>query len=644
MGWQNIPYRVQYEIQRRSGFLKQRTGSKGFSQATFQRSNQLPNEEVLDRWQQARKRFFITVPRENLKTLVSVDNWHSCVGTVNAQAIAGRYTFFSRWRGDLDWPPKFNWDPVNHINWPSDQHWARFCRSGPPRNDIKLVWEPSRLSLAYYLARDYQYSGDAIHAEHFWELFNAFVKQSPPNYSAAWGCGQEVAWRIFALLFAAFTTLDSSATTSERLASLELLCWQSAKRIAATTAYAISQNNNHSISEAVGLWTISIIFPWFRESSAWKTKAEKILAREVKDQVDADGSYAQHSTNYHRVFLDNLSWLISLAKLNNIVLDEVILEKHKLATEWLEQIIELDSGHVPNLGCNDSSWLLPLSCSDITDFRPALQTAALVAFDQTVLPPGVWDEQSMWLNQSNPNKEFRHRQKTSWNAWDGGYHILRNRVGKILIRACQLRSRPAQNDNLHVDIWHRGINLIGDAGSYRYYDDSPKTNDYFNSVVAHNTVQFSNDEQMQKGPGFQWFCWPKIIVNRITDFEILCELYSAVTKDAVHRRRIKRHEDSFEIQDAIEFDGLSTVRWRLNPHFIWKRENDSLWSVLCGREKLALSLLCENPDTVFSETLGYVSDYYGKKRTCKVLEVTGPLTELTTVLGPHPQQVPMQSR
>ena len=54
------------------------------------------------------------------------------------------------------------------------------------------------------------------------------------------------------------------------------------------------------------------------------------------------------------------------------------------------------SGEVPNLGANDGALILPLSSAEFNDFRPTVQAAAR-AFLRTGLPPGDWDELSVWL-------------------------------------------------------------------------------------------------------------------------------------------------------------------------------------------------------------------------------------------------------
>ena len=59
-------------------------------------------------------------------------------------------------------------------------------------------------------------------------------------------------------------------------------------------------------------------------------------------------------------------------------------------------MIDPGSGRAPNLGANDGALLLPLSSSAFDDYRPTVQAAAR-AFLRLGLPPGKWDELSIWL-------------------------------------------------------------------------------------------------------------------------------------------------------------------------------------------------------------------------------------------------------
>jgi len=296
-GYKNILPRVSYLVQKKLRILKLRTpranskSTEAFIKATCSKPL------IREMWHAKQNLFFPKITKTSLKEIVPNRQWNEHVTSVCNSALEGSYLFFSRWKGELGWPPNFHLDPINQTTWSTAIHWTEVkCSTSPkPQTDVKLVWEASRLSLAYFFIREYRFTEDDKWAEHFWELVESWVSQNPVNQTEAWACGQEVSFRFMAILWGLFNTLDSKSATSERLSMVYHLAWQTGRRIAATTNYAISQKNNHSLSEATMLWTIGNLFSEFKESNKWKRNGKKILTKEVNRQIYSDGSYVQSS-------------------------------------------------------------------------------------------------------------------------------------------------------------------------------------------------------------------------------------------------------------------------------------------------------------------------------------------------------------
>ena len=66
-----------------------------------------------------------------------------------------------------------------------------------------------------------------------------------------------------------------------------------AERIAANFDHALSQGNNHGISEAVGLYTAGALFPEFNAAEAWKQRGHAALESEGRTLIYDDGAFAQ---------------------------------------------------------------------------------------------------------------------------------------------------------------------------------------------------------------------------------------------------------------------------------------------------------------------------------------------------------------
>lgn len=632
VGWDNIPRRVKYLLEVRAGLMRRKTDPDGYSESIFKARYNSSDSEVASNWQERERRFFPPVKQADLKQLVPEAVWREQVATVCEKALEGHYPFFSNWTGELGWPPNFNLDPVNNIDWPVGQHWTKITKSGPPRDDIKLVWEASRFSLAYYFARHYVYTNDEKWAAAFWELLDSWIEQNPVNQTAAWGCGQETAFRLMAMLFGVFTTIKSESATAERLRKFELLCWQSGKRILSNIDYAISQKNNHAISEAVGLWSLGLVFTEFTESKVWINRGQKVLASEARRQIYKDGSFVQHSMNYHRVMLDDYSWAIALGRINDCSVGNVVEEKFAKAVDWLYEFVCLESGRVPNYGPNDGAWVLPLACNDYLDYRPSLQLAHCVSRNERLLPAGGSDESSLWLGVLPESDLSEPRQQQTVFTGEGGFHILRNKESMLMLRAVDYRDRPNQADNMHVDVWFKGENILRDAGSFRYYHADPAMKSYFYSVRAHNAAQFGDNEQMTKGPRFLWLEWPRI-ETVVGEDKLASVMKTSVVPSATHKRHVERIHNVFHIKDEFECDELVTVRWRLSPDFEWEQVENGIWEASVGGAPYRLVSVTP-ATTEISQTEGLESLYYGRSQPCPVIEVKGKMERLETYVGP----------
>jgi hypothetical protein len=210
-------------------------------------------------------------------------------------------------------------------------------------------------------------------------------------------CGQEVALRLMASCFALYGFLDSPITTPERVTMLGQFAAVSARRIRANISYALSQRNNHGISEAMGLWTAGLLFPEFPQAASWRKFGGRLLEREVLRLIYDDGSCSQHSVIYQRLMLHDCLWSIALGAANGHPLSLALQERVCRAGELLYQLQDDESGELPLYGSSDGALILPLSNAGYRDFRPVVQSAAFLTRGERLLPPGPWDEESLWL-------------------------------------------------------------------------------------------------------------------------------------------------------------------------------------------------------------------------------------------------------
>jgi hypothetical protein len=424
-------------------------------------------------------------------------------------------------------PVRLNLEPASAQN-----HWAQ---SGmQPPGDIKLVWEPARFGWVYTLGRAFQISADERYAAVFWRNFEVFQAANPVNCGPNWVSAQEVAMRMTALVFGGHVFQNSPESTPKRMTELTTAIIQHARRIPPTMVYARAQNNNHLISEALGLYLAGILLESWPEAAHWRKMGWKWLNWAFQNQINLDGSYIQHSLNYHRLML-HLALVADMAiRRCSLSWPDSTKKKLALATRWYIAMLDPVSGAAPNLGHNDGACLLPLHPGGFRDHRATAQAAALAFFGAPYFQSGSWDELSAWLGLA-----IKPHALLDLPMDYPGMNRLGNREEWATLRAVKYHSRPAHADQLQVELWHNGENLVLDPGSYSYNLDTPWDNGLISARV-HNAPVIDGEEPMQRAGRFLWLSWDQarwITLDSQSDRRILAAERLGYQKIGIRHKR-----------------------------------------------------------------------------------------------------------
>ncbi len=497
--------RLQYELQRGSGLLSWRMRSvQGWDSWDLKKI--APGARV-DQMRTARRngtrRFFfhdLQALGANIRELIGPEEEKSVVA--EAQGILhGMLPFFGKLSFDCGFPPKWFRNPVTGEAVSPQQSWTQMRFASPVYGDLKFILEPSRFLFVYPLVRAYALSGDERIPEGFWSAIEDWASQSPPMGGPLWICGQECSLRILAWSFALQAFIDSPSTTDERMALLVSMIAADAWRTAQTIGYARSQRSNHLISEAVGLWTAGTLYPELAEAQAWQNLGAHLLHDAVVDHITPEGVSQQHSFNYQRMVLHLLLWTLRLAEIYSAPLHEEIRERAQSAFDFIRQWVDPVSGLAPNYGSDDGSLIFPLASASYRDFRPLMQLGAAV-LNRPALNCGPWDETALWFGV----KPVQSHDSAPLASIQSGYFRLGDHNSWAMIRAGHYTRRPFQADQLHVDLWWRGINLALDPGTYLYNGSAPWNNGFAGTAV-HNTVTVDGHDQMRRVGRFLWVDW-----------------------------------------------------------------------------------------------------------------------------------------
>ena len=394
-------------------------------------------------------------------------------------------------------------------------HWTEYETGNLPftGQDIKLTWEPARLGWGFLLARAYTLNGDQRFSACFWRLLEEFLNANPPYLGMNWISAQEAALRLVGMVFCGRVFDDSPHSTPERKQRLAEAVVDHARRITATLAYARAQNNNHLLSEAAGLYTAGVALAGHPSAARWRRTGWKLFHQGIRTQIDEDGVYMQHSANYQRLVLQLALWVHLLASLAGDPFPEASRLRLASASRWLLKLLDRPSGRLPNLGPNDGANILPLSQLPIQDFRPVLQAALLAFMGERPFEAGPWDEMGLWLGVQTPRPGeqvtgLQMPVSQASSAAGSTPLVLRSTDDGswAYLRAARFSGRPGHADQLHLDLWWRGLNVALDPGTYLYNAAPPWENALSGSDV-HNTLTVDGIDQMQRVGKFLYLNW-----------------------------------------------------------------------------------------------------------------------------------------
>jgi len=442
-------------------------------------------------------------------------------------------------------------------------HWTEF-ETGRIKleGDIKFIWEAARFGWAFVLGRAYHVTRAEKYSEAFWKYFEIFSKANPVNIGPHWMNGQEVALRLIAFTWALHVFPADETRKTKLLQSVA----NHASRILPTLVYARAQNNNHLVTEAAALYTAGLLL----KNPSWRAAGWKWLNWAFQHQISGYGEYIQHSVNYHRVMLQTALW-INLIKQDSF--SARTNQSLSRATHWLFSMLDDETGCAPNVGSNDGALILPLSVSDFRDYRPTVQAAAR-AFLRTNLKPGAWDEMSAWLNL--PALE---------RVVSSDDYLTDNIHGKnswAYLRASTFKSRLGHIDQLHFDLWRRGLNIAQDAGTYLYNGNPPWDNPLVTTRV-HNTVTVDGAEQMTRAGRFLVLDWADAYSDNLIE-----------TEENILSRVCARHRAYRHVKHARTVTAYQDERWVIHDEMTVYREKqrvfrlhwllqDGEWEMVGGR-------------------------------------------------------------
>lgn len=398
------------------------------------------------------------------------------------------------------------------------------------------------------LARTYILTKDKKYYLNFSFQIKDWYEKNEYSYGPNYKCGQENALRMINIIIASDIFRKYNLLTEKDEKYIKNIIRDSYKKILSNFYYAKNCiKNNHTISELVGL----VVGAWCSEDDRLVKKYFKNLEKELDKQFLNDGGYIQFSFNYQRLVLQLVEFVVSIKDELNIKFSERILEKLKKSILLLNNLIN-KNGDIPNYGANDGTLIFPVTSCDYRDFRPIINTLYYLLEKEILFKKDLFAEEIYWFS-SIEEKDFELRKervilKESKKYSESGlYTLINNKESFMMIVAQNLKSRPSQMDQLHIDLWHNNINILCDTGSYSYASELGKS---LSLTQGHNTLKIENIEQMNKRGPFLIYDWIKLEEVKCDRSKFTGKYYSK--NGYSHQRIISMNNNEYIVKDIVK--------------------------------------------------------------------------------------------
>lgn len=480
------------------------------------------------------ERFLNKLSDENKNTIINIAD----------RAVDGKIRAFSSIELDFGNPINWHFNPLTRMNIDKNIKWYRIPDFNSKVGDIKVIWEASRFTHFFYFARAYMLTKDIKYYKAFSNQLDNWLKENKYSYGVNYKCGQEAALRMINTLIAYSVFQAYGLTNGHDIANVKEIIKTSYKKVLSNFFYAHKCiRNNHTLSEITAL----IVGAWCSDDKKALNKAYCLLDKEIQYQFMEDGGYIQYSFNYQRFALQLIEFILKISNRTKISLSENALNLIKNSVILMYQLQD-ESGDMPNYGSNDGALIFPVTACGYRDFRPVLNSIYVHIQGKRLYQQGIYDEEILWFTDKDPNYlPIASLSRKSKGFKASGLYSLRHKDGFIFLVLQDFRTRPGQMDQMHIDLWHKGVNVLCDSGTYSYASDTGKK---MALTGAHNTVKVDGKEQMGKIGHFLIYNWSHARDVFFNEDYIKGTMLSK--NGYLHTRIIRKSLEGYTVEDTVK--------------------------------------------------------------------------------------------
>jgi hypothetical protein len=394
--------------------------------------------------------------------------------------------------------------------------------------------------------------------------------------------------------------------------------------------WGVERSSNHYLSNLIGLLYLGLVLG----QDEWVGFSTRELETEMFHQVHEDGFDFETSTAYHRlvteIFFYSAHALKKSAKSKKHFSAAFHARLQKMFSIF--SMITSDGGHMPLIGDNDSGRVFSLLARHDVDVR-YLSAFGAIFFKSEELKREGWEptSESVWLFGFPGHQTFKSMKGISWGsvesktAQSSGLVSLRN--PGVLVVSAQSQGLNGLGNHTHNDKLSFTFSIgeeefFIDAGTLTYTAD-PEARNLFRSTRLHNTVCVDGHEQnrFDETNLFRLKDDAHVHVEKENAGQELVASHSGYQRlvdPVVHRRRIRRQDKSWLIEDILDGKEEHELEWcfMLGPHIKVKKEKDG--RVVLEGEKYRVTLTA-SASLDLQEEKAFCAPLYGVRSSTSLL-------------------------
>jgi Heparinase II/III-like protein/Heparinase II/III N-terminus len=431
--------------------------------------------------------------------------------------LKGEWETLSVVRTDMAHPDWFLDQMTGRRSTPEAYAFSLNQRDESAVGNVKQVWELNRLqhvtllAVAWYLTGTDAYAAEVEKQLQSWWRENLFLS------GVNWTSGIELGVRLINFAWIR-RLLEGWRGTGDLFEHNDLavrqIHWH--QSYLARFKSRGSSANNHVIAETAGQLVASCAFPWFAESDYWRRDSARILEHELSRNTFPSGINRELASDYHG-FVAELGLFAAIeASAAGTPLDSATWQLLARMTDCMAALVD-EQVHPPRQGDSDEGRVVLLDAPQHNRW-PTLLALGATAFGRLDWwPPIASDVGSVLagaLLKSNhtPKAVTGRYSQRPFRFPDAGLTILRTASDGLPEIWCRCDGGPhgflsiaahAHADALSVEVRYGGVDILADPGTYCYHGD-PEWRSYFQSTVAHNTVEIGGQDQSTRSGPFMW--------------------------------------------------------------------------------------------------------------------------------------------